>query len=96
MPVFAYKARLNGLSFYLRRFVYRSYSLSDVVLPLEGEILQRIVRDERDTALALSRVPAFLIVKDDTYHKTHDLHDWRLVAQDGPWLMLATRHLAGE
>ncbi len=92
VPVFAYKARLNGLPFYLRRFVYRSYSRSDVVLPLEGKLLQRIVRNERETALALSRVPAILIVKEDAYLKTPGLQDWRCVAEDGPWLILATRH----
>jgi hypothetical protein len=94
VPVFAYKARLNGLPFYLRRFVYASYSRSDVVIPLEGELLQRIVRDERETALALSSGPAILIVKEDTYFKTPDLQDWRCVGQDGHWLILATRHFA--
>ena len=94
VPVFAYKARLNGLPFYLRRFVYRSYSRSDVVLPLEGELQQRIVRDEREAALALSSGPAILIVKEDTYLKTPDLQDWRRVGQDGPWIILATRHLS--
>lgn len=94
VPVFAYKARLNGLPFYLRHFVYRSYSRSDVVLPLEGELQQRIVRDERETALALSSGPAILIVNEDTYLKTPDLQDWRRVGQDGPWIILATRHLS--
>jgi len=94
VPVFAYKARLNGLPFYLRRLVYRSYSRSDVVLPLEGELLQRIVRDEGETALALSRVPAILIVRNDTYLKTPDLLDWRRVGQDDRWIILASQPLS--
>ncbi|MDD8042545.1 MAG: glycosyltransferase family 39 protein [Verrucomicrobiota bacterium] len=96
IPVFDYQARLNGLSFYLRRFVYRSYSHSDVVLPLEGELLQRIVSDERETALALSRIPAILVVKEKAYSKTPYLQEWRCVGQDGPWLILATRHVAED
>ena len=93
IPVFAYRARLNGLLFYLQRPIYRSLAWSDVVLPLEGELLQRIVRDEHETTLSLSRTPAILVVKEKTYLNTPELQSWRRVAKDGSWIILVTQHV---
>lgn len=95
-PVFAYKTRLHGLPFYLGRHVFRSYSRSDVVLPLEGDLVQRIVRDEAHTLRDLSRASAFVIMREDTYRKTPDLLNWRMVAADGPWLLFASPHVQGS
>ncbi len=93
-PILVYRARLNGLPFYLKRFVYRSHEMSNVVLPLEGELLQRIVHDEQEAARALRSSPAILIVKEPIYHEAPNLQDWRCVSREGPWLILASPHLA--
>lgn len=90
VPVFTFRTRLHGLSFYLGRMVHRGYSRSDVVLPLEPALQPRIVEDEDAAVLRLSRVPAFLVASDNNYHTTPVLQDWRPVAQDGRWHLVAS------
>jgi len=90
--VFAFGTRAHALEFYLRRFVYRGQSNSEVVLPLQGELRQRIVQDEPRTLRSLEDIPAFLVTKESCYRKDAVLQRWRFVTKDGPWVLLAAPH----
>jgi len=94
VPVLAFNCRANGAEFYLRRYVYRGRSWSDVVLPLEGEMIQRIVPNVRVAADALLGHPAFIIVKHKAYLKEVGLQKWQDVLRDGPWQLLASPDVA--
>lgn len=94
VPVLMYKTRGNGAEFYLGRFVHRVYTKSDVVLPLEDELQRRIFRDEIGAVHALGRVASFAITKENAYRQSPEFLEWRVVAQDGKWILLASPPLA--
>lgn len=90
--VFVYGTRSNSVEFYLRHFVSRGYDKSDVVFPLEGELLQRIVHNESKTVHDLCEVPAFIIVKEDRFLNDAQFRGWRVLIHAGKSVLLANRY----
>lgn len=93
-PVLVYRTRLNGLSFYLQRYVYRSIKRSDVILPLHGDLIERIYTDEQEIVRRFSSQPAFLVAREEPHLNPDAMPGWRILGRDGPWILMATHHLA--
>lgn len=89
-PVLIYEARAQGVEFYLRRPVYRAYSKSDVVLPLKGDLQERIYRDAEETLNVFSNIQSYIIAKSKRFQTAPELSDWHVLASNGPWILLAS------
>ena len=102
VPIFVCDVRANGMEFYLGRFVSRTRTASDAILPLTEEELGRIVTNAAEKIEALARTPAFCVVKDARYAQDPAFKDWKIVNRAGTTLLISNessvrrKRLAGE
>jgi hypothetical protein len=89
--VFMCEVRLNGMEFYLQRFVERTDTSSDRVLFSKPNDLVQLVK-EGETARhveKLSHQHAFIVLKEQHYLKDPVFQNWRVLLRSGTCILLA-------
>lgn len=89
--VFMCDVRLNGMEFYLNRFVERTDASSDRILFSNPESLPHLVNEE-DTSNHVNRLAsqsAFIVLKERHYRADPVFQDWRVLLRSGACVLLA-------
>ena len=86
--VMVFGTRSHGMEFYLQRYVYRGYTKSDVVLPLNGEQRERITQNEFETVRAFTNAPAFVFIKESNYRQQSCFANWHILLRTGRAVLL--------